>query len=96
MSVYPKVLQLNLKPGTFKFFVPKFHLPAHVISCQTEYSLNYGAGCGRSDGEGVERNWAESNPIGISTSEMGPGHRRDTLDDHFGDSNWKKTTNMGE
>ena len=26
---------------------------------------------------------------------MGPGSRRDTLDDHFGDRNWKKTTGLG-
>ncbi|KIK35321.1 hypothetical protein CY34DRAFT_17092 [Suillus luteus UH-Slu-Lm8-n1] len=27
--------------------------------------------------------------------EMGPGTRRDTLDDHFGDWNWKKTMTLG-
>jgi len=26
---------------------------------------------------------------------MGPGHCQDTLDDHFGDINWWKTTLMG-
>jgi hypothetical protein len=26
---------------------------------------------------------------------MGPGARRDTLDDHFGDWNWKKITMLG-
>jgi hypothetical protein len=26
---------------------------------------------------------------------MGPGCRRDTLDDHFGDWNWKKTVGLG-
>jgi hypothetical protein len=26
---------------------------------------------------------------------MGPGHRRDVMDDHFGDSNWRKTAKMG-
>ncbi|KAG6852000.1 hypothetical protein C0991_004303 [Blastosporella zonata] len=26
----------------------------------------------------------------MSTKEMGPGSHRDTLDDHFGDYNWRK------
>ncbi|OAX30673.1 hypothetical protein K503DRAFT_806897 [Rhizopogon vinicolor AM-OR11-026] len=26
---------------------------------------------------------------------MGPGARQDTLDDYFGDSNWKKTVRLG-
>jgi hypothetical protein len=26
---------------------------------------------------------------------MGPGSRRDTLDDHFGDMNWKKICDLG-
>ncbi|KAG5651245.1 hypothetical protein H0H81_009341, partial [Sphagnurus paluster] len=29
-----------------------------------------------------------------STREMGPGSRRDTLDDHFGDRNWAKITQL--
>jgi hypothetical protein len=27
---------------------------------------------------------------------MGPGSRRDVIDDHSGDNNWEKTTGMGE
>ncbi|KAG2133551.1 uncharacterized protein EDB93DRAFT_1242852 [Suillus bovinus] len=35
-------------------------------------------------------------PAHITTTwEMGPGARQDTLDDHFGDYNWKKVTNFG-
>jgi len=26
---------------------------------------------------------------------MGPGHHRDTLDDYFGDWNWKKLITLG-
>jgi hypothetical protein len=33
--------------------------------------------------------------MAASTREMGPGSRRDTLDDHFGDRNWAKITQMG-
>ncbi|KAF9458780.1 hypothetical protein BDZ94DRAFT_1312961 [Collybia nuda] len=34
------------------------------------------------------------NPVANSTKEMGPGLRRDTLDDHFGDINWRKVTGL--
>ncbi|KAG2053533.1 hypothetical protein BDR06DRAFT_1008671 [Suillus hirtellus] len=33
--------------------------------------------------------------IASSTKEMGPGTWRDTLDDYFGDSNWKKVVGLG-
>ncbi|KDR67025.1 hypothetical protein GALMADRAFT_106020 [Galerina marginata CBS 339.88] len=79
---------------TFRYLVPKFHLPAHVKKCQTKYSFNYNPNVGRTEGEGVERGWSHINPVATSTREMGPGARRDTLDDHFGDWNWVKTTKM--
>lgn len=79
-----------------EYLVPKFHLPGHVIACRTPFSFNYRHGVGRTDGEGVERGWAESNPLSSSTKEMGPGTRRDTIDCHFSDFNWRKILNMGE
>lgn len=51
-------------------------------------------GVGRTDGESPERGWAAMNPVASSTKEMGPGSRRDTLDDHFGDYNWRKVTSL--
>lgn len=50
---------------------------------------------GRTDGEAPERGWAAMNGLATSTKEMGPGSRRDTLDDHFGDYNWRKVISMG-
>ncbi|KAG1887840.1 hypothetical protein F4604DRAFT_1916666 [Suillus subluteus] len=47
------------------------------------------------DGEAPERGWANINPVASSTKEMGPGARRDTLDDFFGDWNWKKIVSLG-
>ncbi|KAG6914738.1 hypothetical protein DXG01_015688 [Tephrocybe rancida] len=79
----------------FRFLIPKFHLPGHILKCQTIYSFNYNHNVGRTDGEGIERGWSNINPVATSTREMGPGHRRDTLDDHFGDWNWKKSCLMG-
>ncbi|KAF8867909.1 hypothetical protein BD779DRAFT_1463136, partial [Infundibulicybe gibba] len=78
-----------------KFLVPKFHLPAHVAACRTKFSFNLTKGVGRTDGEAPERVWSEADPLAPSTKEMGPGSRRDTLDFHFGDSNWRKFTGLG-
>ncbi|KAF9472585.1 hypothetical protein BDN70DRAFT_909114 [Pholiota conissans] len=96
MNSYPSWMHIDHEnTTTFRFLIPKFHLPAHTRPCQTSYSFNFNKNVGRTDGEGVERGWARINPLAASTREMGPGSRRDTLDDHFGDQNWNKTTKMG-
>ncbi|KAJ7727865.1 hypothetical protein B0H14DRAFT_3518738 [Mycena olivaceomarginata] len=77
------------------FKVPKFHLPPHVKKCHGPYSFNYTKGVGRTDGEGVERNWSWLNSAARSISVMGPGSREDTIDDLCGFSNWKKTVDLG-
>ncbi|KAG1844729.1 hypothetical protein C8R48DRAFT_617802 [Suillus tomentosus] len=77
------------------FFVPKFHLPAHIKKYQTMFSFNFTCFVGRTDGEAPERGWSNINPVASSTKAMGPGCRRDTLDDHFGDWNWKKVVGLG-
>jgi hypothetical protein len=79
-----------------RFVVPKLHLCAHTLLCQRTYSLNYLPGSGRTDGEGVERPWANIGGMATSTREMGPGSRHDTLDDHFGYWNWQKLVGLGE
>ncbi|KAF6759469.1 hypothetical protein DFP72DRAFT_1063837 [Ephemerocybe angulata] len=57
--------------------------------------LSYDIACvGRTDGEAPERGWSISNQLASSTREMGPGNRRDTLDDNFGNLNWTKTVGM--
>jgi hypothetical protein len=78
-----------------KFLVPKFHLPAHIAACRTQFVFNYTKGVGRTDSEAPERGWAKVNPSAPSTKEMGPGFRRDTLDAHFGDYNWRKYIGFG-
>ncbi|KAF8877970.1 hypothetical protein BD779DRAFT_1677037 [Infundibulicybe gibba] len=83
MKTYPHRLQVDSTgQKTFSFLIPKFHLPAHVMACQFTFSFNYNRYVGRTDGEAL-------------SAEMGPGSRRDTMDDHFGDWNWKKTSLMG-
>lgn len=86
-----------LKPDCItRFAVPKFHLPAHISACRNRFAFMLTPGGALTDGEAPERGWGESNPLGPSTREMGPGTRRDTLDFNFGDYNWRKITNLGE
>ncbi|KAH7906050.1 hypothetical protein BJ138DRAFT_1138106 [Hygrophoropsis aurantiaca] len=95
MSLLPPHLQFNPVGKEIRFLVPKFHLPAHVEACQTTFSFNFIKGSGRTDGEAIERGWSNFNPVASSTKAMGPGSRRDTLDDHFSDWNWKKLVGLG-
>ncbi|KAG2111490.1 hypothetical protein DEU56DRAFT_919993 [Suillus clintonianus] len=91
-------LPLRLHPSStqqYRFFIPKFHLAAHIAACQTTFSFNWSPYVGRTDGEAPERGWADINRVAASTKEMAPGTRRDVLDDHFGDWNWKKVTGLG-
>ena len=76
--------------------MPKFHLPAHIAKCQWKYLFNFIKGVGRTDGEAPEHGWANLNTVTSSMKEMGPRHRRDTLDDMISDSNWKKFTGFGK
>ena len=86
---------LRLPPSTLvKVFVPKFHLPGHIVKCQAPFSFNFAPGVGRTDGEGVEWNWSVLNGIARSVSMMGPGGRWDTLDDFCNYANWRKTITL--
>ncbi|RXW21399.1 hypothetical protein EST38_g4451 [Candolleomyces aberdarensis] len=91
---YPPNPILGNPALSIKYLVPKFHLPAHVDKCRTNFSFNLTPHVGRTDGEAPERGWSGSNELAYSTREMGPGSRRDTLDDFFGDTNWDKSTRL--
>ncbi|KAJ7472830.1 hypothetical protein FB451DRAFT_1134413 [Mycena latifolia] len=78
------------------FLIPKFHLPAHIEACNLRFSFNLTRYVGLTDGEAPERGWAITNPLANSTSEMGPGFRRDTLNNHFNDMNYKKILQLGK
>jgi hypothetical protein len=86
---------LNVDDLEFSYLVPKFHLPAHGASCQTEYSFNYTKGVGRTHGETIEQGWANVNLAALATREMGPGARHLTLDDIWSGWNWRKILGMG-
>ncbi|KAJ7198441.1 hypothetical protein C8J57DRAFT_1635386 [Mycena rebaudengoi] len=77
------------------FLVPKFHFPTHIEACNLLFSFNLTRDVGDTDGEAPERGWANTNPLASSTTQMGPGARRDLLDDHFNDWNHKKIVGFG-
>ena len=76
--------------------IPKLHLVNHKTDCQYCFSYNYQKGVGRTDGEAIERFWAEANLYAASTKQQNGGHRHDTLDDMMGDHNWRKIVAMGK
>ena len=82
-------------PRQVEYVIPKFHIAAHGSKCQTRFSLNYRRYMGRTDGENIERGWAWMNPASLSTREMGPGARADTLDDQWCSWNFRIATRLG-
>jgi hypothetical protein len=76
--------------------VAKFHLQDHKPKCHVPYSFNFAPGVGRTDGEGVERNWSTLNGVASSVSMMGPGGWWDTLDNFCNYLNWRKTVSLRE
>ncbi|KAK0466634.1 hypothetical protein IW261DRAFT_1553911 [Armillaria novae-zelandiae] len=81
-------------PNTL-YLVPKFHLPGHIEECQEKFCMSFHTQVGNNDGEAPEQGWPVSNGVAASTCEMGPGHRREKLDQHFGDYNWQKNISQG-
>ncbi|KAJ6575925.1 hypothetical protein B0H10DRAFT_2345941 [Mycena sp. CBHHK59/15] len=77
------------------FLIPKFHLPAHIEACNILFSFNLTRFVGMTDGEAPERGWSHLNPLAASTAEMGPGSRRDLINDSFNDWNHKKIIAFG-
>lgn len=88
-------IDVNLNTVKITTAIPKGHIKGHGKACQSAFSLNYLPGSARTDGEGVERDWAHMNALTASTREMGPGNRHETLDDHWGAWNWQKILKLG-
>ncbi|KAK7039759.1 CxC2 domain-containing protein [Favolaschia claudopus] len=79
----PPLVRLHIILLFFAFVIPKMHIHSHILACQLWFSLNLLPGAGQTDGEGIERPWA-------NVGGMGPGSRRDCLDDHWAFWNWCK------
>ena len=94
---FPTWMQLPTQILTsIKYVIPKFHIYGHGQNCQMKFSLNFLQYSARTDSEEPERWWSHINPVSMSTKEMGPGARHDTIDDHAAAWNWRKITNFGE
>ncbi|KAJ8494859.1 hypothetical protein ONZ45_g13096 [Pleurotus djamor] len=91
----PPLVRLQLVTSMVRFAVPKLHIHSHTKKCQQVFSLNYLPGVGRTDGEGIERPWANIGAVATSIRVMGPGARVETLNNHWSHWNWQKLKSLG-
>ena len=84
----PDGLELRLGIGLF-------HIHGHQDTCLARYSPSFIEGGRQIDGETIETLWAPLNEISRSTRGMTTSHRREVIDDHMNDSNWKKLVDLG-
>jgi hypothetical protein len=96
IPLFPPAFHLPYFRKQIQSGVPKFHLPGHGDKCKTAWSLNFRRNWARTDGEGVERNWAFLDRFATITREMAAGTRHDFLDYQIGALNWRKTVGLGE
>jgi hypothetical protein len=73
-----------------------FHVGGHVWECFSRFSPTFIPGAGQVDGEILESLWSVLNEISPSTQNATLAGRTETLDDHMGDSNFKKMLGIGE
>ena len=73
-----------------------WHVHGHKEECLYRFATTYIPGVGVVDGEILETLWSLLNRTSQTCRGMTTAHRAEVLDDHMGDSNWKKTINMGE
>ncbi|KAK6966350.1 CxC2 domain-containing protein [Favolaschia claudopus] len=59
MAKLPNDMQLDLKRTKVLYGLPVWHATAHERNCQSQNSLTYQPGVGRTDGEGTERVWSD-------------------------------------
>ncbi|KAJ7872006.1 hypothetical protein B0H14DRAFT_2344918 [Mycena olivaceomarginata] len=68
----------------------------HQDSCSYLFGTAYMECVGHFHGESAEQYWPESNQLGPHVRQMNNGHRQDTMINHHGDWNYKKTAQIGE
>lgn len=95
-SKFPPALTPRIHPDNLTGKIPKFHFDAHGKKDHAQYSFHYTNGVGKVDGEGIERNWSELKPAAAQTIEMGPGARRDVIDDFCAYGNYRKQVAFGK
>jgi hypothetical protein len=90
MDSYLEHMRLDLDHIQVEKAVPSFHIRAHGPSCQQAFALAYMLYVGHTAGEEVETGWAHMNVVSASVQEMAPGHRHESLNDHWGGWNFQK------
>lgn len=91
MLQYPEHMRINPDRVEIRTAVPGFHIRAHGADCQQLFSFSFLLWVARTVGEEVETGWAHMNLASPSIQEMGPGHRHEVLNDHWGGWNFQKT-----
>lgn len=99
---------VNLEPRFAKHFpdqlerikkmrwgVPALHVQGHQDSCTYLFGTAYMECVGHFHGETAEHYWPEANQLGPHVRQMNLGHRQDTIINHHGDWNHKKTMHIG-
>ncbi|KAF8956034.1 hypothetical protein BDZ97DRAFT_1672276, partial [Flammula alnicola] len=83
-------------PATLKLMkaIGLWHVHGHKEECLYRFATTYIPGVGIVDGEILETLWSLLNRTSRSARGVTTAHRTEILDDHMGDSNWKKTINM--
>lgn len=71
--------------------VPALHVQGHQDSCTYLFGTAYMECVGHFHGETAEQYWPEANQLGPHVRQMNNGHRQDTMINHHGDWNHKKT-----
>ncbi|KAJ6555358.1 hypothetical protein DFH09DRAFT_1084916 [Mycena vulgaris] len=74
--------------------VPALHVQGHQESCTYLFGTAYMECVGHFHGETAEQYWPEANQLGPHVRQMNNGHRQDTMINHHGDWNYKKTMGM--
>lgn len=86
---FPKAVEILRAIGLF-------HVHGHVDECYARFAPTFIVGAGQVDGEVLETLWAVLNWTADSIRSMTTAHRRECLDDHMNNSNWKKLVGMGK
>lgn len=96
MEKLPENLRIDTSKVNLRFGLPVWHGNVHETKCRTEMSLRYQRGAANTDGEGIERTWSKTNPLGYASKEMGIGTRHDAIEDLIDNHNFKKNIGIGE
>ncbi|KAJ7036232.1 hypothetical protein C8F04DRAFT_1258078 [Mycena alexandri] len=89
-------IQLDLERVDVHCGIPVWHAGSHEKECEDENSLKFLEGVGKSDGEGIERFWADVGPAAYQTKDMGLGNRADSLENKIDYHNHQKNLSQGD